>query len=75
MNFETIRKNIITISKKWQQSKTNNLREHDNLDLKIPFMVSKSELVPATSYDLRISGFGIFFSGILCVSVVILFTL
>lgn len=55
-------------------SKTNNLREHDNLDLKIPFMVSKSELVPATSYDLRISGFGIFFSGILCVSVVILFT-
>ena len=54
-------------------SKTNNLRENDNLDLRIPFMVSKSELVPATSYDLRISGFGIFFSGILCISIVILF--
>jgi len=54
-------------------SKTNNLRENDNLDLKVPFTVFKSEIIPATSYDLRISGFGIFFSGILCVSIVILF--
>lgn len=54
-------------------SKTNNLRENDNLDLKVPLTVSKSELIPATSYDLRISGFGIFFSGILCISLVILF--
>jgi len=54
-------------------SKTNNLRENDHLDLKVPFTVSKTELVPATSYDLRISGFGIFFSGLLCVSIVILF--
>lgn len=53
-------------------SKTNNLRENDHLDLRLPFMVSKGELVPATSYDLRISGFGIFFSGILCISIGIL---
>lgn len=53
-------------------SKTNNLRKNDNLDLKVPFTVSKSEIVPATSYDLRISGFGIFFSGLLLVSIVIL---
>lgn len=53
-------------------SKTNNLRENDNIDLKVPFMVYKSELVPATSYDLRISGFGIWFSGILCLSIFIL---
>ncbi len=53
-------------------SKTNNLRENDHLDLKIPFTVFKSELVPATSYDLRISGFGVFFSGLLCISILIL---
>lgn len=53
-------------------SKVNNLRENDNLDLKIPFTVSKSEIIPATSYDLRISGFGVWFSGILLISLFIL---
>ncbi len=53
-------------------SKVNNLRENDNLDLKVPFSISKSEIVPATSYDLRISGFGVWFSGILCISILLL---
>lgn len=53
-------------------SKVNNLRETDETSLKIPFTVSKEEIVPATSYDLRISGLGIFFSGLLCVSIFLL---
>lgn len=53
-------------------SKVNNLRENDYLDLKVPFSLSKSEIVPATSYDLRISGFGVWFSGILCISILLL---
>lgn len=53
-------------------SKANNLRENENLDLKLPFTVFKSELTPSTSYDLRISGFGVWFSGLLCISIFIL---
>lgn len=50
-------------------SKANNLRENDNTDLKIPFTFTKSEITPAMSNDLRISGWGILFSGLLLVSV------
>lgn len=53
-------------------SKANNLRENDNTDLKIPFTIYKSELSPACSNDLRISGWGIFFSGLLLCSIIIL---
>lgn len=50
-------------------SKANNLRENDNTDLKIPFTFSKTEITPAMSNDLRISGWGILFSGLLLVSI------
>ncbi len=53
-------------------SKVNNLREKNETEWKIPFTVSKDEIVPATSYDLRISGFGVFFSGLLCISLFLL---
>ena len=52
-------------------SKANNLRDNDNLDLKIPFTISKSEITPAMSNDLRISGWGLLFSGLLIISIVI----
>lgn len=55
-------------------SKANNLRENDDTTLKIPFTVYKSELKPAMSNDLRISGWGIFFSGILIISIIVLIT-
>lgn len=53
-------------------SKANNLREHDKTELKIPFTIYKDEIIPATSVDLRISGWGILFSGILLCSLIIL---
>lgn len=53
-------------------SKANNLRENDNTTLKIPFTIYKDELKPAMSNDLRISGWGIFFSGMLIISIIIL---
>lgn len=53
-------------------SKANNLRENDSTDLKVPFTIYNSELIPACSNDLRISGWGIFFSGILLGSIFIL---
>lgn len=53
-------------------SKANNLREHDKTTIKIPFMVYKDEIKPATSNDLRISGWGVLFSGLLIVSIGIL---
>ena len=49
-------------------SKANNLRENDKTTIKVPFMVSKDEIVPATSNDLRISGWGVLFSGLLLFS-------
>lgn len=52
-------------------SKANNLRKNDNTDLKLPFTVYKSELTPAMSNDLRISGWGIFYSGLLLCSIII----
>lgn len=53
-------------------SKANNLREHDQTELKIPFTFYKEEITPAMSNDLRISGWGIFFSGLLIISMIIL---
>ena len=53
-------------------SKVNNLRDHDKTTLKIPFTIYKDEIVPATSNDLRISGWGIIFSGLLLCSLIIL---
>ena len=53
-------------------SKANNLRENDNTDIKVPFMIYKDEIKPAMSNDLRISGWGVWFSGILIISIVIL---
>ena len=55
-------------------SKANNLRENDNTTLKIPFTVYKSELKPAMSNDLRISGWGILFSGLFILSIIVLIT-
>ena len=56
-------------------SKANNLRENDNTTLKIPFTVYKDEIVPACSNDLRISGYGVLFSGLLIISIIILCTM
>ncbi|MDD6224553.1 MAG: hypothetical protein PUB18_06120 [bacterium] len=53
-------------------SKANNLREHDKTQIKIPFTVYKEELTPSMSNDLRISGWGVFFSGLLLCSFLIL---
>ena len=53
-------------------SKANNLRDNDNTTIKIPFTVYKSEITPAMSNDLRISGWGVLFSGLLLVSIYIL---
>ena len=53
-------------------SKANNLRENDKTDIKIPFMIYKDEIKPAMSNDLRISGWGVWFSGILIISIVVL---
>lgn len=53
-------------------SKANNLRENDKTELKIPFMIYREELTPAMSNDLRISGWGLFFSGLLICSIIIL---
>lgn len=55
-------------------SKANNLRENDNTTLKIPFMIYKDEITLAMSNDLRISGWGIWFSGLLICSIGILIT-
>lgn len=52
-------------------SKANNLRDNDKTELKIPFAVYKEELTPAMSNDLRISGWGILFSGLLICSIII----
>jgi len=52
-------------------SKANNLREHDKIQIKIPFTVYKEELTPSMSNDLRISGWGLLFSGILLCSIII----
>jgi len=53
-------------------SKANNLREHDKTELKMPFTVYKEELTPSMSNDLRISGWGLFFSGLLLCSIFII---
>ena len=53
-------------------SKVNNLRDNDKTTLKIPFSVTKDEIIPATSNDLRISGWGLLFSGLLIVSIGVL---
>jgi len=52
-------------------SKANNLRDNDKTELKIPFTVYKDELTPAMSNDLRISGWGILFSGLLLCSIIV----
>lgn len=55
-------------------SKMENITEvtHEKATYKIPFTVFKSELKSLVSYDLRISGNGLFFSGILIISLVVL---
>lgn len=53
-------------------SKANNLRENDKTELKVPFYISRSEITPAMSNDLRISGWGVLFSGLLIVSLIVL---
>ncbi len=53
-------------------SRANNLRENDDTTLKIPFFVYKEEITPSMSNDLRISGWGLWFSGLLLCSMIIL---
>lgn len=53
-------------------SKANNLRENDKTELKVPFVVYKEELTPSMSNDLRISGWGLWFSGLFICSIIIL---
>ena len=53
-------------------SKVNNLREHDNTEIKVPFSINRDEITPAMSVDTRISGWGLLFSGLLLVSLFVL---
>ena len=53
-------------------SKANNLRENDKTTLKVPFSIFKDEITPAMSNDLRISGWGLLFSGLLIISIGVL---
>ncbi len=53
-------------------AKTNNLQTQKNYTLKIPFTVSLEEWKESMSVDTRLSGYGVFFSGLFLVSIVIL---
>ena len=53
-------------------SKSNNLRDNDDTILKIPFTIYQDEIKPSLSVDLRIGGFGVFFSGLLIISIFVL---
>ena len=53
-------------------SKVNNLMENKKTDLKIPFTIYKEEIKTTASIDTRISGYGILFSGILIISLLII---
>lgn len=53
-------------------SKTNNLQKEKGYELKIPFTVSKNELKESMGIDTRLSGYGVLFSGLFCLSVIIL---
>lgn len=53
-------------------SKVNNLMEDRTANLKIPFTFDIKELKTTASVDTRISGYGIFFSGILILSLLII---
>ena len=54
-------------------SKVTNLRyDRNKTELKVPFFIYKEEIVPACSFDLRIGGWGILYSGLLIVSIIIL---
>ena len=53
-------------------SKVNNLMENKKAELKIPFTIYKDEIKTSVSVDTRISGYGIIFSGILIISLLII---
>ena len=53
-------------------SKVNNLMENKKSELKIPFTIYKDEIKTTASVDTRISGYGIIFSGILIISLLII---
>jgi hypothetical protein len=55
-------------------SKTDNiLYVHDKApELKIPFTIDENELYHLTSYDIRIGGYGVLFSGVLIISLIII---
>ncbi len=53
-------------------AKTNNLQHEKEYELKIPFTVSKTELKESMGVDTRLSGYGVLFSGLFCLSIIIL---
>jgi hypothetical protein len=53
-------------------SKVNNLQKSQNYQLKIPFTFSKEEIKESMAIDTRISGYGILFSGLFIISIIIL---
>jgi hypothetical protein len=53
-------------------SKVNNLQSNKTYQLKIPFTFTLEEVKDSMAVDTRISGFGIFFSGLLLISIIVL---
>lgn len=53
-------------------SRVNNLMKRKTTELKIPFTIHKEEIKTTASIDTRISGYGILFSGLLIISIIIL---
>ena len=53
-------------------SKTSNNQSISKIEWKIPFTYSQSEINYAKHVDTRIAGWGVLFSGILCLSIVVL---
>ena len=51
-------------------SKVNNLQESKEYELKIPFTFTKDEVIDSMSVDTRLSGFGIFSSGLFILSII-----
>ena len=51
-------------------SKVNNLQESKEYEIKIPFTFTKDEVIDSMSVDTRLSGFGIFSSGLFILSII-----
>lgn len=70
-NEEFLEQNrFLKLGSSWFSKSSNEIATMENVEYKIPFTVSKSEIKAITGYDCRIGGWGIWFSGILLLSVI-----